>query len=59
MVASVRLWPAGPSLMTLPTDTPEIRTSDWLASAIASGKATVSRYPWGFSGDAPPKAIHR
>ena len=29
--------------LTLPTETPEIRTSDWTASWVASLKGTVNR----------------
>jgi hypothetical protein len=55
---------ASPSLprltdFTLPTETPEIRTSDSTASWVASSNGTVTRYPSGFSGSGPPKAIHR
>src|SRR3954452_8635376 len=45
--------------LTLPTGTPEIRTSASLASWVASAKDTWKRYPFGLSGIGPPKASHR
>jgi hypothetical protein len=41
-VASVRCPPCA-SATTLPTGTPEIRTSAWSASCVASGKRTCTR----------------
>src|SRR3954452_5984290 len=45
--------------LTLPTGTPEIRTSASLASWVASAKDTWKRYPFGLSGIGPPNASHR
>src|SRR3954454_22764341 len=60
MKAIVRL-PFGSSsfLMTLPTDTPAMRTSACSASCVASGKAARSREPFGESGIEPPNESHR
>ena len=49
----------GSTLRTLPTFTPEIRTSASCASWVASGKATFTRYPSGWSGTEPPKESQR
>src|SRR5436190_19275248 len=45
--------------LTLPTDTPEMRTSASLASCVASPNDVWKRYPFGESGIGPPKASHR
>jgi hypothetical protein len=43
----------------LPTETPEIRTSDSTASWVASSKGTLTRYPLEPRGTGPPNAIQR
>src|SRR3954447_4746413 len=45
--------------LTLPTGTPEIRTSASWASCVASPKETLKRQPLALSGVGPPKASHR
>ena len=45
--------------VTLPTETPEIRTSACLDSCVASLNCASKRQPRGLSGIEPPKASHR
>ncbi len=59
--SSARVRPLRPSLIatTCPMSTPLIRTSDCSASASDAGNETVIRYPFGFSGTAPPNDSQR
>jgi hypothetical protein len=50
---------SGSTFLTLPTLTPEMRTSASLDSCVASGNDTFTRYPSGRSGTAPPNESHR
>ena len=44
---------------TLPTETPEMRTSDCWASWVASLKGTLISYGFALNGVGPPKVIQR
>ena len=46
-------------VLTVPTLTPEMRTSASWASVVASGKATAISYCLAFRGTDPPKVSHR
>src|SRR5690349_11183873 len=60
MTTSARpVFLSGVIVLTLPTGTPEIRTSASSASCPASAKDVWKRYPFGFKGTGPPKASQR
>ena len=48
-----------PTLITLPTLTPEIRTSAWLPRFSAWLNSALISYPFGLSEVVPPNEIHR
>ena len=50
---------SSPTETTLPTLTPEIRTSDSAASCTACSNSTSNRYPLAASGIEPPNDVHR
>jgi hypothetical protein len=59
IVARVELSLSASSETTLPTVTPEMRTSACRVSCAAFGKSTLNRYPFGCSGTGPPNETQR